>query len=78
MKIAKTLRHKITNHSRIFDATLEVYNLALSFIIEVMEKEFGNLEDRTSKSIVPEVEKLIHTTKSNPLPKYREFDQLFL
>ncbi|WP_257009867.1 transposase [Evansella halocellulosilytica] len=77
MKIAKTLSHKITNHSRIFDATLEVYNHALSFIIDIIEKEFDHLDDMTTKSIVPLVEKLIHTTKSNPLPKYREFDSLF-
>ncbi|WP_142303544.1 hypothetical protein [Evansella halocellulosilytica] len=77
MKIAKTLSHKITNHSRIFDATLEVYNHALSFIIDIIEKEFDHLDDMTTKSIVPLVEKLIHTTKSNPLPKYREFNSLF-
>lgn len=77
MQIIKTLCHKITNHSRIFDATLVIYNDALSFIIDVIDKEFANLDDMTTKSIVPAVEKLIHTTKSNPLPKYREFNSLF-
>jgi putative transposase len=77
MKVAKTLRHKITNHSCIFDSTLEVYNGALSFIIDVIEKEFDNVEEISTKSIVPAVEKLIHSTKSNPLPKYREFNSRF-
>lgn len=77
MEIAKTLSHKITNHSGIFDTTLDIYNQALSFIIDVIEKEFDNLDDATTKTIVPAVEKLIHTTKSNPLPKYREFNSLF-
>ena len=77
MKVAKTLRHKITNHSRIFDATLDIYNQALGFIINVIQHEFNSVEDISTKSIVPAVEKLIHTTKSNPLPKYIEFNQRF-
>ena len=77
MKVTKTLRHKITSHSRIFDATLEVYNKALSFIINVIDQEFDNLDDISTKSIVPAVEKLIHFTKSNHSPKYTEFNQRF-
>ncbi|QQK77277.1 transposase [Salicibibacter cibarius] len=77
MNIAKTLSHKITNHSRIFDATLDVYNDALAFIIEVIDTEFDNLDEMTTKSIVPAVERLIHTTTSNPSPKYRAFNARF-
>ncbi|QQK77174.1 hypothetical protein HUG15_17380 [Salicibibacter cibarius] len=80
MNIAKTLSHKITNHSRIFDATLDIYNDALTFItfiIEVIDKEFDNLDEMTTKSIVPAVERLIHTTESNPSPKYRAFNARF-
>ncbi|WP_246516394.1 hypothetical protein [Salicibibacter cibarius] len=77
MNIAKTLSHKITNHSRIFDATLDIYNDALAFIIDVIDKEFANLDEMTTKSIVPAVERLIHTTKSNPSPKYRAFNARF-
>ncbi|MDX8366068.1 transposase [Cytobacillus sp. IB215665] len=77
MKIAKTLRCKVINQSRIFDATVDIYNKALSFIINVIDKEFANVDDINMKSIVPAVEKLIHTTKSNPLPKYREFNSRF-
>jgi len=77
MKVTKTLRHKITNQSRIFDATLDVYNDALSFIINVIEQEIHHFDGITVKSIVPIVEKLIHTTKLNPLPKYIKFNQRF-
>ena len=31
----------------------------------------------STKSLVNAVEKLIHTTKNNPLPKYKEFNQKF-
>ncbi|MRH45178.1 transposase, partial [Aquibacillus halophilus] len=77
MKMAKSVRHKITNHSRIFDATLAIYNEALTFIMEVIETEFDTIDDFQAKSIVAAVEKLIHRTKSNPTPKYREFNTRF-
>ncbi|MRH43666.1 transposase [Aquibacillus halophilus] len=77
MKMAKSVRHKITNHSRIFDATLAIYNEALTFIMEVIDTEFDTIDDFQAKSIVPAVEKLIHRTKSNPIPKYREFNSRF-
>lgn len=77
MKVAKTLRYKITNHSRIFDATLDNYNSALRFIIDVIDKEFEELHDYSSKDMVRLVERLIHKTKSNPFPNYIEFNETF-
>ncbi|WP_246516592.1 hypothetical protein [Salicibibacter cibarius] len=77
MNRVRTLSHKITNHSRIFDATLDIYNDALAFIIEVIEKGFDTLGEMTTKSITVAVEKLIHTTKSNPSPKCRAFNVRF-
>ncbi|MEM1506300.1 hypothetical protein RG959_23250 [Domibacillus sp. 8LH] len=77
MKVAKSLLHKITNQTEIFNSTLDTYNDALSFIIQVIDKEFDNTGGLTTKSIVPEVEKLIHATKSNPQPKYKEFNERF-
>jgi putative transposase len=77
MDISKTLKHKITNHSRIFDETCEIYNQALGFIIEVIDKEFVDVDSISTKSMVPAVEKLIHATKSNPNPKYSEFNLRF-
>ncbi|WNS78912.1 hypothetical protein RRU94_02905 [Domibacillus sp. DTU_2020_1001157_1_SI_ALB_TIR_016] len=77
MKVAKSLLHKITNRTEIFNDKLDIYNDALSFIIQVIDKEFDNTDDLTTKSIVPAVEKLIHATKSNPQPKYKEFKDRF-
>ena len=77
MDISKTLKHKITNHSRIFDETCEIYNEALRFIIQVIDKEFADINGFSVKTIVPAVEKLIHVTKSNPHPKYSAFNQRF-
>jgi IS605 OrfB family transposase len=77
MNITKTLSHKITNHTRIFDATLDIYNAALGYIIEVIEKECDDLETYTVKGMVPLVEKLIHRTKSNPFPKYPSFNERY-
>lgn len=77
MEASKTLRHKIRNHSGIFDATLVVYNDALGFIMDVIDKEFNDVHEISTKSIVPAVEKLIHITKSNPSPKYKEFNNRF-
>ncbi|MBT2680518.1 transposase [Bacillus sp. ISL-35] len=75
VKIAKTLRCKVTNHSSIFEATVAVYNEALSFVIDVIEQEYDHLSHLSTKFVVPSVEKLIHITKSNPSPKYKEFNQ---
>ncbi|MFD3449970.1 hypothetical protein ACFDTO_35940 [Microbacteriaceae bacterium 4G12] len=77
MKQTKTLKHKITNHSRIFDETVEIYNQVLSFMIGVIDEEFGDLSQFSTKDMVTLVEKLIHATKSNPNPKYKEFNQKF-
>ncbi|WP_249315660.1 transposase [Bacillus sp. FJAT-49711] len=75
MKVAKALRHKIINYSGIFDATLQIYNQALTYLIEVIDKEMDDLECFSSNSIVAPIEKLIHTTKTNPSPKYKEFNR---
>lgn len=77
VKLVKTLRHKIINHSTIFHRTLDIYNEALTFILKVLDKEFDDMDAFQTKTIVPAVEKLIHATKSNPHPKYKEFNSHF-
>ncbi|WP_043933496.1 IS200/IS605 family element transposase accessory protein TnpB [Bacillus sp. EB01] len=77
MKQAKTLRYKITNHARIFDTTLEIYNQALHFLIDVIDREIPNFNGISTKSMVTLVEKFIHRTSQNPQPKYPEFNQTF-
>ena len=70
VKAVKTLRHKITSHSKIFDETVEVYRKALTYIVDVMDREFPDLEGWNSKSIVSAVDRPIHATKKKPCPKY--------
>ncbi|GGK34302.1 hypothetical protein GCM10010965_29040 [Caldalkalibacillus thermarum] len=77
MKVVKTLRHKITSHSNIFDDTLQVYRQALTFVVEVMDREFPNLDGWNIKAMTQAMEKLIHATQKNPHPKYMDFDHLF-
>ncbi|UYX54126.1 RNA-guided endonuclease TnpB family protein [Bacillus thuringiensis] len=74
---SKTLKHKITNQTNIFELTIQIFNEALSYFMNVIDKEFLSLDDWNTKGIVPAVERLTHTTKTNPLPKYKEFNQQF-
>ncbi|MGG0458601.1 hypothetical protein [Bacillus mycoides] len=74
---SKTLKHKITNQTNIFEPTIQIFNEALSYFMNVIDKEFLSLDDWNTKGIVPAVEMLTHATKTNPLPKYKEFNQRF-
>ena len=68
----KTIPNKILSHGeKTFKPTLVIYRDALTFIIDVMDKEFtSSLDDITTKDCVNIVESLIHRTKNNPEPKY--------
>ncbi|XEC94769.1 RNA-guided endonuclease TnpB family protein [Paenibacillus tarimensis] len=77
MNLVKTLKYKIKNHSQIFEQTIEIYNAALRFIINVIDQEFESIGHLSTKSLVSAVESLIHYTKTNTNPKYKEFDQQF-
>ncbi|MDF2545399.1 MAG: transposase, OrfB family [Anaerosolibacter sp.] len=78
MKLAKTVKCRITSHSDIFVPTLNIYRDALGFIIQVVNNEW---EDISNLSFANDkcsfVEKLIHETKENQNPKYKSFDSLF-
>jgi len=77
VKQLKTIKEKIINHSKIFDPTVRIYNEALSFFMEVINNEFLSLEVYTTKDMTNAVEKLTHTTKANPAPKYKLFNKYF-
>ena len=77
MKQVKTLKYKVVNQTKIFHDTLEIYHEVLTFLIDVIDKEFPSFEGITIKDMTTLVERLIHTTKHNPLPKYREFNSRF-
>lgn len=75
--IIKTVKLKITSHTTIFDDTLNIYNEALSFLIDVVNKEWEDLIDLNSNEKVNFTEKLINSTPKNPNPKYPEFNKRF-
>lgn len=77
MKQSKIIRHKIVNHSCIFDDTIQICNEALSFIIEVIDTEIADVTDYTAKDMTRIVERLIHRTAQNPSPKYPAFSERF-
>lgn len=70
MKITKTARLKITSHTNIFKDTLEVYNKALSFFIDVCFNEYHNLSDKSSKEKMNYIESITHLTAKNSNIKY--------
>jgi len=73
----KTIKGKIINHSKIFEATILIYNEVLSYFMEIINNEFTDLETYTTKDMTNAVEKLTHATKANPSPKYILFDKCF-
>jgi len=77
MKITKTAKLKITSHSKIFDDTIVLYNKALSFYIDVCDKELGVMEQfKHSKEKLNYIEAITHLTASNKNIKY-DFDKEF-
>jgi len=76
MKIVKTAKLKILTHTKTFDKTIKIYNMALSFYISVYEQEYNNLQDKTPKEKLNSIESLTHKTKKNRKVKYN-FDKDF-
>lgn len=77
MKITKTAKLKITSHSKIFDKTIEIYNKALGFYINVCEREYGYMEQfKHSKEKLNYIESISHLTARNKNIKYN-FDKDF-
>ena len=70
MKITKTARLKITSHTNIFKDTLDIYNKALSFFIDVCFNEYHNLSDKSSKDKMNYIESITHLTAKNSNIKY--------
>ena len=78
MKIIKTTKLKILSHTKTtLEDTISIYNQALSFIVNVVNKEWGILKDLDeTKKQINYVEKLLHKTKQNQNPMYN-FDKDF-
>ena len=76
MQVKSSYKVKILDYSNIFNDTLKVYREALSYIIEVVNTEWCDIEPLKTKSRFNHAEHLIHQTKDNT-PKYDGFNLLF-
>ena len=74
----KTLVHEIYDGTpTIFKETIVIYQEAVSYFIEIMDKELPDLSVYTAKNVQGVVEQLVHQTKNNPTPKYTSFNEQF-
>ena len=76
MKIIKTTKLKIISHTKSLEPTIKIYNEALSFYIDVVSKEWDNIESLKSNEQLRLLEKLTHKTKKNLNVQY-DFDKEF-
>ena len=67
---------KIKHYNHIFEQTVEIYRNAVSFFIEVCDKEWDVLEPLKSKEKLSCIEKFTLQTKNNQNPKY-DFNKKF-
>lgn len=70
MKIYSSYKSQIKHYNHIFEQTVEVYRNAVSFFIDICDKEWDNLVDLRSQERLQTIEKLSLETKKNPNPKY--------
>lgn len=70
MKIVKTAKSKITTHVKSFEHTSKIYEEAVSFFINVCEKEYKNLCSFSGKDRLTFIESTTHKTKNRKSVKY--------
>ena len=80
MKISYGIKLKniaMASH-RAIGSTISIYNEACEYIANVVYNEWSQVSlETTLKYREHVVEKLIHSTKQNPNPKYKDFDTMF-
>ena len=76
MNIFSSYKVKIKHYNHIFEQTVEIYRNAVSFFIDVCDKEWEILESLKSKEKLSYIEKLTLQTKKNQNPKY-DFNKRF-
>ena len=76
MNIFSSYKVKIKHYNHIFEQTVEIYRNAVSFFIEVCDKEWDVLEPLKSKEKLSCIEKFTLQTKNNQNPKY-DFNKKF-
>ena len=67
---------QIKDYHHIFDHTVRLYQQAVSFFLNICEKEWNRLEPLKGKDRNNQIERLTLETKKNPDPKY-SFNSLF-
>lgn len=76
MNIFSSYKVKIKHYNHIFEQTVEIYRNAVSFFIEVCDKEWDVLEPLKSKEKLSCIEKFTLQTKNNQNLKY-DFNKKF-
>lgn len=76
MNIFSSYKVKIKHYNHIFKQTIEIYRNAVSFFINVCDKEWNILEQLKSLERCSTIEKLTLQTKSRPVVKYN-FNEKF-
>lgn len=76
MKITNSYRVEIRKQNKIFNDTITIYRKALSFCVDVIEKEWSSVNTVKGKNRNQLVRNLIHSAKGRTA-KYTEFDKLF-
>ena len=76
MNIFSSYKVKIKHYNRIFEQTVEIYRNAVSFFIDVCDKEWDVLEPLKNLERCRKIEELTLQTKKNQNPKY-DFNERF-
>ena len=76
MNIFSSYKVKIKHYNHIFEQTVEIYRNAVSFFIDVCDKEWDILESLNSLKRCRKIEELTLQTKKNQNPKY-DFNERF-
>lgn len=76
MQIFSSYKVKIKHYNKIFTQTVEIYRNAVSFFIDICNKEWKTLESLKNLERCREIEKLSLQTKKNLNPKYN-FNEKF-
>ena len=76
MNIFSSYKVKIKHYNHIFEQTVEIYRNAVSFFIDVCDKEWDVLEQLKNLERCRKIEELTLQTKKNQNPKY-DFNERF-
>lgn len=76
MKVYSSYKVKIKHYNNIFKQTVEIYRNAVSFFMDVCDKEWNTLKPLKNLERRSKIEKLTIQTKKNQNPKY-DFNERF-